>query len=907
VSDPNGIAPVGPELLVEDLRIDLKDIGAHLERAFSSGDALDVFLLAAGASQILRDCLEDDPAGILRAASVRGTLPRFARSPVARGASLASTALHVARDRAPDRRILASLVDRLDGVIGGLADSVYSSRLHPGARAETQQIVSDAVLRELATAECARLPSCFRSFDQHPRDLQSLARLVLSDGRPIRSDVVVVGVRTSGSYLAPLLAAALRIAGCDQAQWVTIRPRHRPSPMVHARLEALARAGARALVIDDPPTTGGSIGVVATQLESVGFSSERITLTLALLENGRVPDRLGRFGAVVLNWAEWDIHRRLAPDAVRSMLDDLWTDKCDVVDLVPLTVHDHPNARGHAQAGFRATVAARPGGRRSSRTLVAEGTGLGLFGRHVLAVSTALPGLVPDVAGFRDGVAVRQWLAEDARVDLDTETSVRAAVRYVTTRWSALPVRQDASASMAGQQPVWEIASRLLAQPYGIAGLAMRTARLDVAVRSILAPPKPSVIDGQTGGRSWFEDGGSLLKVSFAERAFSNLDLACYDAVYDLAGLALATPTLELADVARAEFEAQTGISVDPERCLLYRLVHLWDLRRLEQVTAYLAEVAMSRVWQEWARARLLPGATDHRRGPWCAIDIDGVLESGRPGASVLTPSAASGLAALIAHGHRVLLATGRSIAELEDRCARYDLGGGVAEYGGIVHDPGSGTSRELIDDDDRAALATCRTYLSKFEGVHLAEGFRTAVRAFQLDAGGSRIRIDAETAAGALRATGGRLKAHDGVGQVDFVPVGVDKVHGVAELLALLGARGDSLAFAVGDSDADLAMLRFADRGFVPSHARHLSGGSVSATKHPYQRGFHDAVTQVLGHPPGGCPSCARGEEVPARAGLLAALLSGLEGGRVRGVVSVPEILWRSRSAGLPATSRVQ
>ena len=67
-------------------------------------------------------------------------------------------------------------------------------------------------------ATALTVPSAFRSFDQHPRDMQALAHRV-AEAHPDREQpVVVFGVRTSGSYLGPLLAeitTPLRPRGTD--------------------------------------------------------------------------------------------------------------------------------------------------------------------------------------------------------------------------------------------------------------------------------------------------------------------------------------------------------------------------------------------------------------------------------------------------------------------------------------------------------------------------------------------------------------------------------------------------------------------------------------------------------------------------------------------------------------------
>ena len=76
--------------------------------------------------------------------------------------------------------------------------------------------------------------------------------------------------------------------------------------------------------------------------------------------------------------------------------------------------------------------------------------------------------------------------------------------------------------------------------------------------------------------------------------------------------------------------------------------------------------------------------------GALCAIDIDGVLETSPLGFSSLTPTGAVTLRAVTLHGYRPILATGRSLDEVRERCAAYHLAGGVAEYGAVVYNHGT-------------------------------------------------------------------------------------------------------------------------------------------------------------------------------------------------------------------------
>jgi hypothetical protein len=69
-----------------------------------------------------------------------------------------------------------------------------------------------------------RLPACFRDFDQWPEDLARQVERLIERWADRNRPLLVTGVRTSGSYLAPLVAAALRARGRGDAHVLTLRP-----------------------------------------------------------------------------------------------------------------------------------------------------------------------------------------------------------------------------------------------------------------------------------------------------------------------------------------------------------------------------------------------------------------------------------------------------------------------------------------------------------------------------------------------------------------------------------------------------------------------------------------------------------------------------------------------------------
>ncbi len=888
-------------LVLTDLHLTLDDLPGLLGRVLVAEDALDAYLLVAGAVQAVQDVLEDDPVSILRATSVADAFvgPRLARGLRAAG-RLASARLSAMRGGRAGRLALQRAADELHDVLDQLAEDALGATWRPGPVGRALQVLAaPAVAEGPAGGAPVHLASCFRSLDVHPRDLVALAGRVAARRVPSTGAYLVVGVRTSGAFLAPLLARAL-VAGSAvgggprvAAEWCTLRPRRLPSPQARRLLAASASRGAHLVVVDDPPETGAALAEAVQMAVALGAPRDAVSVAFPLTEGGRIPASLAGVDAAVLDWREWDVHGRLAADAVARLLREGAHDLGEVTGLTPMALPARTATRSHARAGFLATVTGPHGD--TTVPILAEGAGLGYLGRHAVAIARALGGHVPDLLAFGDGIAVRRWLDEDTRVDIDTGTRVDAALEYVADRRAALPAVRDAAASLAGRQPVWEVASRILAAPYREPGLALRALALDRAMRGFLAPLRASVIDGDTGPGVWFEPEGALVKVSSDDRAFSHLDLASYDARYDAAGVVQGPIDPALAALACAQHERRTGEPVTPEHLLLYRLVHLWDRTRRARLRPDAAERAMACAWQEWGRARLLGAPLDTGTGPWCVLDVDGTLESSRMGVAALTPSAARGLRALRDHGCRPLLATGRSSAEVVDRCQRYGLLGGVAEYGAVVV-TGSGELRELVDAEDRAALDVLRAQLGAVAGVVLADGHRCTVRAYRLDSHGRRRGLDPATIDGARHGSGGRLYAVQGVAQTDFVPFAVDKGRGVRALLALLGDPEGVVALGVGDSEPDLAMLRLATSAWVPRNAGNLGGRGVAVTRAAVQRGLAEAVDDLLGHDARPCPTCVAPPAGSAASTLLVRLLEGLEGGRRTALSALPGLLAQAR-----------
>ncbi len=791
-----------------DLVRSLDELGGLLLETLAGGFRLDAFLIAAGMHQVVQDALHPDPFRLDEAASFLGS------GPAGRLVRLAGSAVQRARQRFLSRDLLACERE-LAGIVAALAEEgpVAPELLRRAAAAVELLELLPAGVRQ----SVLRLPACFHDFDQRPEDVARLARGFATRFGERSRRLLVVGVRTSGSYLAPLQAACLRREGFARVDVVTARPGRRLLRSERRLVRGVVRDGGLALIVDDPPGTGGSLRRVVGEL---GLPAASVVLLLQLFEGQELPPALSEYDSICLPWREWHIHSRLRPPGAAEALP------------VPAGA-----GRGHARALFRV----------GERIVLASGVGLGYFGGAAPAIGQALPELLPAILGVADGVLWREWLPEERRTG---PPGPEAIAGYVSRRAARLPLREDFSLQLTGEFPAWEVASNVLTRGFGRAGPVIKLLGVDAAARRLLHVKRPSLADGWTDTAQWFEP---AFKVGFYERSYWHLGLASADPVHDLAGAAAGQDEEFVEALLRAYPEP-----VDPERFLLSELAHLSCRLRLHPEDAPEVRSAQGAAVRRYVARRFLAGARGAPGGPLCALDLDGVLETEHLGFPSTTRSGALALRALLRHGFRPVIASGRSATDVADRCAGYGLPGGVAEYGGAI--VVGGTVRSLLTEETASSLERVRADLA---GADLDPLYRHSVRARGLD----EQAIERVLAAGGVRAIRGES-------QVDFVPAGVDKATGLQALLAELGA--DRIAFAVGDTAADLPMLALAERAAAPGHARAVP--RRVRVRRPYQAGLAQAVEGLLGHAPGGCPDCRA--ELDERAELLLTILSAQERG---------------------------
>jgi hypothetical protein len=648
--------------VLANLLLGLDELSALLVACIEDADWLDAYLVAAGINQVAEDYLAGADTLALRAADHLGS-DGIGRE-VARGAQMLQP-----RRGSPSWRRLVNWQHEVAAICLELGAAVLLATPARAVRWHRRAMALQARLGQLpvnARRDRTRLPACFYRFDTRPEDSLSLAARV-ADWLPRDRRVLVLGVRTSGGYLAPLQVAALGALGYRDVRMATLRPGQRIGANLRRELCRLDALAGEVLIVDDPPSSGRALRRIVEELRRAGVSPRRMTLVVPLFDD-TIPGALANARSVTLPWFDWSIHRRLLPAHVAADVEALLGPGARVISARPLAFDDQPTEqRGHVSAAYAFELEG-PHDRRWHEFVAVEGAGVGYFGTQALAVSRALGPSVARVLGVRDGVIYREWLDPAGRLAGLPAAGQRelspALVAHVADRARKLALATDPGDRQRAQGAPWQVASLILSRGFGAGAIAARLVASDRAIRRLLRLEHPALIDGSTEFDRWFTTAtGGVVKVGRSSGYASKLP--SFDPVFDLAGIAAGTPDALLADMLRAGFAEQKRERVDAERWLLYQLVHLWDRgrRRLlsEADVADRSGLAVRRYLAEV----LFAGATCPAAGPSRAVHFDLSAKRSRLGWLTPTPASVLAIRALMVHGYRPTTVSGCSLVDL--------------------------------------------------------------------------------------------------------------------------------------------------------------------------------------------------------------------------------------------------
>jgi hydroxymethylpyrimidine pyrophosphatase-like HAD family hydrolase len=907
-------------------------------------ERLTIFLLLAALHQAVEDHLHRTPGPLDRTAARFGSFRHPAAGAVARLARALADALASIRSRGAAERTVVRFAVQLAAALDDAARAALyeddADALRRVSRSWGSLRAAAERLPEALRASFPSLPNPFATFDQLPDDLHELARRFAARWPDHERQILLVGIRTSGTYLAALQRAILRREGYQRVDLLTLRPGSRWRRAEAAAVRAVSDAGGLVLIVDDPPTTGSTVARAARECVERGAAHESIVLVLQLLGPPEsLPERLQSFACVLLPWSEWAIQERLSPARVRAALERLLVGRelrppggrVRAVEGVERLDAGARGGRRHARARYRVRLLDEHGERFEQHVHV-QGTGLGHFADYPRAVATELAEFLPELYGVEDGLLYRAWLPEAGRSGSAPEPERIAA--YVLARRRRLPVDPALAARAVDDKVSWDLVADMLG--WALAhSLRMLVFPLTwAAARRLTSLDRPALVDGAMDASNWFVPSATDvgLKLAPAEAAFANAAKLSYDWAFDLASAGASFDVEELLTGEPGTVEAPfsqrlleafaelSGERIDRERWLVYQLLHnRWERSQLRERgprdgdagaharRLIATERALAAAERRYVADLFLGDLAPPTSGRLCAIDVDWTLETRWLDFPALMPTGALALRALIRHGFRPVIATGRSLGEVRLRCAALRLAGGVAEYGGAVYDHGSGRVLPALAPPDEDALARLRERLGRLPGVVLDDWHRHSVRALRLTDAGEPRGLDDETVDAALadQRLEGRLRVIYGGLQTDFAAASVTKGTGARLLARTLDAERAAeppLAFAIGDDLPDAELLELAASPYAPGNAsdalRERLGAGVQVVAGRQGAGLLEAVRSFLGHDPRRCSTCA--PPAPSeRARLLVGPLLATDGPRrerLRQAAALAAVLARAR-----------
>ena len=120
------------------------------------------------------------------------------------------------------------------------------------------------------------IPSPFSHLDLTPSDVLRLGDFFVRRFPERAQPVLIVGLRTAGSYFAPLLRAFLETEGYRSVELLTVEPLKGVGRREERKLKQFAARGYWALIVDDPPDSSRTLLAASDIVQRAGFAADSI-------------------------------------------------------------------------------------------------------------------------------------------------------------------------------------------------------------------------------------------------------------------------------------------------------------------------------------------------------------------------------------------------------------------------------------------------------------------------------------------------------------------------------------------------------------------------------------------------------------------------------------------------------
>ena len=761
----------------------------------------------------------------------------------------------------------------------------------------------DHELPEALSRRRVNVPAAFRTQDLTHHDVIEMADRFVAAFPDRERRILALGLRTAGSYFAPLVCAYLKRRGYRDVEAATLRPKKGTAPWEEKALARCATRQGLAVVVDEPPNTGATLARASALLGRAGVPPQNTVLLLPVHPTRRDWNEayeclpLLRTTVITLEPEQWHKYRRLETEPVaRQMREYFEARGYAEVEVWPSREAERFNQRlqrlseekfhSRLKRVYEVRLLDREG-RSETRFVLAKSVGWGWLGYHAFLAAERLAEFVPPLLGLRNGVLYLEWLPEDGLSALprDGEELALRVASYVAARVKRLGLPTDPLPELERHHlKGMTLLAGELSRAFGSRhAAALKRGRLCREL-SRQACPVPTLIDGKMRRLEWVQGPGSFLKTDFEHHGMGKTALNVTDPAYDLAeasmhlGLSAAEEQVLIERYRRASGDQDVEERLFPHKLLA-------GFYALKSAMSSLRDPRLRHRHQEFNRDYIEAAGflTVHTarfcgqrcgrpdaptwRSPLVVLDVDGVLDKLIFGFPSTTAAGIEALSLLHAHGKSVALNSARTLDEVREYSRTYGCAGGVAEYGSVAWDAGSDRTHVLVTEESGEQLQRLARALRRIPGAFLDDRYRHSLRAYGYE-GGRTTPLPKALVEGTIADLGlDRLRLHQTYLDSAVCAREVDKGKGLLALLALAGVE-EAETIAIGDSEADLAMFRVASRSFAPRHISARSTARMLGCRiagRAYQPGLLSAVRSIV-HPRGDrCPRCEGGGRPPA------------------------------------------
>jgi hydroxymethylpyrimidine pyrophosphatase-like HAD family hydrolase len=749
-------------------------------------------------------------------------------------------------------------------------------------------------------AERLGVPTAFSRLDLTQQDFVTLAKSFVQRFSERTQPILVVGLRSSGSYLAPFLKAFFQAEGYERVQLLTIEPNKGVGRREKRELERFGARGYLALIVDDPPYTSRTVLAALEIAIRAGFSRGKVKFLAATHPARREWFKsLPCDSVITLPPEQWHKRKLFDPRVVEVRL----AEYCGRRHLVRVL------ADGASAEAFNAGLKGIPSdergvrlkrvfevqletseGDKQTKYVLAKSVGWGWFGYHAFLIGHRLAGHVSPILGLRDGILYMEWSVQRAH-EAGTKRSelVSAAASYVAARARHLRLRcgNVTGIGLKRYNNGIQLLEKVLSRAYGpvFTHLLMRS-----RLRQILQErpcPCPTLIDGNMHRHEWVSGPYGPIKVDFEHHGMGKAALNLIDPAYDLADTILncaLSPEEERALI--SGYIAGCGDAGVEQRLFMHKLLAgLWAMNEVQDQffssprggdaqrayhKRFMNAWHFLTVQTAYHCGALCQSRTELRwLAPLVALDIDGVLDRRLFGFPCTTAAGMAALSLLNAHEFTVALNTARSVAEVKHYCKAYSLAGGIAEHGSCLWDAVHQREKILISPETARQLNELRQHLNLIPGVFLDDRHQYSIRAFtyrdkplgliQSLLSSARASSIGDGALGPISThivhqllvdlNLDRLAFYHTPLDTAIVAKEVDKGTGLVALRDWV-LQQDAKTIAVGDGEADLAMFRAASHSFAPANVgcrrqAQLLGCQIAVCRD--QQGLLEIVRKII------------------------------------------------------------